>query len=65
MPEIIAWLIKKGLQDWSQIAFTTDVRSASPPLAAEPTMKVRRESFAALLRIVFFMAGLPKFSTCR
>jgi len=33
MPEIIAWLIKKGLQDWSQIAFTTDDRSASHTLA--------------------------------
>ncbi|MGY4286789.1 adenine deaminase [Bradyrhizobium sp. LM2.7] len=32
MPEIVAWLLAKGLQDWSQIAFTTDDRSASHTL---------------------------------
>ncbi len=32
MPEIIAWLLAKGLQDWSQIAFTTDDRSATDTL---------------------------------
>ena len=29
MPEIVKFLIGKGLADWSQIAFTTDDRSAS------------------------------------
>ncbi len=29
MPEVIPWLIEKGLSDWSQIAFTTDDRSVS------------------------------------
>ncbi|WP_225771415.1 adenine deaminase [Inquilinus sp. Marseille-Q2685] len=29
MPEVIPWLIEKGLADWSQIAFTTDDRSVS------------------------------------
>lgn len=29
MPEVIPWLIGKGLSDWSQIAFTTDDRSVS------------------------------------
>ena len=32
MAEIVAWLLAKGLQDWSQIAFTTDDRSASHTL---------------------------------
>ena len=32
MPEIIRWLLARGLQDWSQIAFTTDDRSASDTL---------------------------------
>jgi adenine deaminase len=32
MPEIIKFLIGKGLADWSQIAFTTDDRSASHTL---------------------------------
>src|SRR5438445_4088494 len=32
MAEIVAWLLVKGLQDWSQIAFTTDDRSASHTL---------------------------------
>ena len=32
MPEIVPWLLAKGLQDWSQIAFTTDDRSASHTL---------------------------------
>ena len=32
MPEIVPWLLKKGLTDWSQIAFTTDDRSASHTL---------------------------------
>jgi adenine deaminase len=32
MPEIIRFLINKGLADWSQIAFTTDDRSASHTL---------------------------------
>jgi len=32
MPEIVRWLLDKGLQDWSQIAFTTDDRSASDTL---------------------------------
>ncbi|HEY9346858.1 MAG TPA: adenine deaminase C-terminal domain-containing protein [Inquilinus sp.] len=29
MPEVIPWLIGKGLADWSQVAFTTDDRSVS------------------------------------
>ncbi|OWJ66745.1 adenine deaminase [Inquilinus limosus] len=29
MPEVIPWLIGKGLADWSQLAFTTDDRSVS------------------------------------
>jgi len=29
MPEIVKFLLAKGLTDWSQIAFTTDDRSAS------------------------------------
>ena len=33
MPEIIKFLLAKGLSDWSQIAFTTDDRSASHTLA--------------------------------
>jgi adenine deaminase len=33
MPEIIRSLLAKGLSDWSQIAFTTDDRSASHTLA--------------------------------
>lgn len=32
MPEIIEFLLAKGLRDWSQIAFTTDDRSASHTL---------------------------------
>jgi adenine deaminase len=32
MPEIVKYLIEKGLSDWSQIAFTTDDRSASHTL---------------------------------
>ena len=32
MPEIIKFLLAKGLADWSQIAFTTDDRSASHTL---------------------------------
>ena len=32
MAEIVPWLLAKGLQDWSQIAFTTDDRSASHTL---------------------------------
>ena len=38
-----------------------------PPAAAEPTMNLRRESFAALLRMVLFTADLPwlRFWTCR
>ncbi len=32
MPEIVKFLIGKGLADWSQIAFTTDDRSASHTL---------------------------------
>ena len=32
MPEIIKFLLQKGLPDWSQIAFTTDDRSASHTL---------------------------------
>jgi adenine deaminase len=32
MPEIVKFLIEKGLADWSQIAFTTDDRSASHTL---------------------------------
>ena len=32
MPEIIKFLLAKGLKDWSQIAFTTDDRSASHTL---------------------------------
>ena len=32
MPEIIKFLLEKGLADWSQIAFTTDDRSASHTL---------------------------------
>lgn len=32
MAETIPWLLAKGLQDWSQIAFTTDDRSASHTL---------------------------------
>src|SRR6266542_3733897 len=32
--------------------------ASPPPAAAEPTMNVRRESFAALPRIVLFTAGL-------
>ena len=32
MPEIIKFLLDKGLADWSQIAFTTDDRSASHTL---------------------------------
>ena len=32
MPEIIRYLLDRGLQDWSQIAFTTDDRSASHTL---------------------------------
>src|SRR6516225_9559075 len=39
--------------------------ASPPPAAAEPTMNVRRESFAALPRIVVFTAGLPKFWMCR
>ena len=37
MPEIIKFLIAKGLSDWSQIAFTTDDRSASHTLALGAT----------------------------
>jgi adenine deaminase len=33
MPEIIKFLLDKGLADWSQIGFTTDDRSASHTLA--------------------------------
>ncbi|MFE0756551.1 adenine deaminase [Inquilinus sp. NPDC058860] len=29
MPEVIPWLIERGLADWSQVAFTTDDRSVS------------------------------------
>ncbi|WP_342242109.1 adenine deaminase [Inquilinus sp. OTU3971] len=29
MPEVIPWLIERGLADWSQLAFTTDDRSVS------------------------------------
>ena len=32
MPEVLQGLIEKGLEDWSQIAFTTDDRSASETL---------------------------------
>ncbi len=32
LPEVIAGLLEKGLQDWSQIALTTDDRSASDTL---------------------------------
>lgn len=32
MAEIVPWLLAKGLQDWSQVAFTTDDRSASHTL---------------------------------
>ena len=32
MAEIVPWLLAKGLTDWSQIAFTTDDRSASHTL---------------------------------
>ena len=32
MPEIVKFLLEKGLADWSQIAFTTDDRSASHTL---------------------------------
>ena len=32
MPEIVAWLLGEGPQDWSQIAFATDDRSASDTL---------------------------------
>ncbi len=32
MAEIVPWLLAKGLADWSQIAFTTDDRSASHTL---------------------------------
>ena len=32
MAEIVPWLLAKGLTDWSQIAFTTDDRSASDTL---------------------------------
>src|SRR3979411_1611410 len=32
MAEIVPWLLAKGLKDWSQIAFTTDDRSASHTL---------------------------------
>lgn len=32
LPEVIRGLLNKGLQDWSQIAFTTDDRSASDTL---------------------------------
>ena len=32
MAEIVPWLLARGLQDWSQIAFTTDDRSASHTL---------------------------------
>ena len=34
MPEIVKFLIDKGLADWSQIAFTTDDRSASSHVGA-------------------------------
>ena len=37
MPEIIKFLLAKGLADWSQIAFTTDDRSASHTLALGAT----------------------------
>jgi adenine deaminase len=33
MPEIVKFLVDKGLADWSQIGFTTDDRSASHTLA--------------------------------
>ena len=33
MAEIVPWLLARGLQDWSQIAFTTDDRSASHTLS--------------------------------
>lgn len=32
MPEIVRFLLEKGLSDWSQVAFTTDDRSASDTL---------------------------------
>ena len=32
MPDVLAGLLKRGLQDWSQIAFATDDRSASDTL---------------------------------
>ena len=37
MAEIVAWLLAKGLQDWSQIAFTTDDRSACHTLETGAT----------------------------
>ncbi len=37
MPEIIKFLLARGLSDWSQIAFTTDDRSASHTLALGAT----------------------------
>lgn len=37
MPEIIAGLIERGLEDWSQVAFATDDRSASDTLETGAT----------------------------
>jgi adenine deaminase len=37
MAEIVPWLLAKGLTDWSQIAFTTDDRSASDTLRVGAT----------------------------
>ena len=37
MPEIIEGLLRRGLSDWSQIAFTTDDRSASDTLRSGAT----------------------------
>jgi adenine deaminase len=43
MAEVIPWLLARGLTDWSQIAFTTDDRSASDTLKMGATdYNVRR-----------------------
>jgi len=47
MPQIIQYLLQQGLEDWSQIAFTTDDRSASHTLRDGATDHNIRTAIAA------------------
>ncbi|HEY4202048.1 MAG TPA: adenine deaminase C-terminal domain-containing protein [Devosiaceae bacterium] len=47
MPDIIKYLLEQGLEDWSQIAFTTDDRSASHTLRDGATDHNIRTAIAA------------------